>query len=370
MKWREKHLLFEETTASKRILAKMETNGFVILSGPPGCGKSAIAYNTAFMLEKTAKFKILPISSPEEIRKYLSPETKQIFVIDDPVGRYAVDDTSIRRWKNEENFIKETFTNSLNTKLILTCRSYIYKSGFSRLLHVSPIHFDLLSSDLKLSIGEAAKLCKRYNLPDLNEDTIMVYDFFPLLCAMYSTLEDTSMFFLNPYKILTEEIGNIKENSDIAFLAIALLVVQDDNIAKQSLSLENQTIKELLNDLCNECGFKYFPSTTVLLSALYDLIGTYIKETEHGFACIHDTLFRNLSFIVGSSIIHCLLKYGNCTFIANRLQLASVQQEHDELVIMVKQEQEDMYFQRLVLDIRKGYHSHVFTGIQMQFFTI
>ncbi|XP_076072013.1 uncharacterized protein LOC143043718 [Mytilus galloprovincialis] len=60
------------------------------------------------------------------------------------------------------------------------------------------------------------------------------------------------------------------------------VLVQDDNIAKKSLSLENPTIKELLNDLCNECGCNYFPSTTVLLSALNDLIGTYIKETEHG----------------------------------------------------------------------------------------
>ncbi|XP_071124012.1 CARD- and ANK-domain containing inflammasome adapter protein-like [Mytilus edulis] len=363
--WRKRLERFVETQASKTVLNTVKTHGFVVISGPPGSGKSAIAYNTAFKLEKEEAFCILPVSSPEEIRKYLSPETTQIFVIDDPVGRYAVDDTSIRRWKNEENFIKETFTNSLNTRLILTCRSYIYKSGFSRLLHVSPIHFDLLSSDLKLSSGERTKLCKRYNLPDMNEDTIMMYDFFPLLCAMFSTLEDTSMFFVNPYKILTEEIGNIKENSDIAFLAIALLVVQDNNIDKQILNLENSDIKDLLNDLCNECGFKYFPSTSVLLSALYDLIGTYVKGTENGFACIHDKLFQNISFIVGSGIIHCVLKYGSCKFLANRLQLASIQQKHDKLVIVVAQEQEKLFFERLLLDIRKGNHSHVFTGIQM-----
>ncbi|CAG2218605.1 unnamed protein product [Mytilus edulis] len=171
-----------------------------------------------------------------------------------------------------------------------------------------------------------------------------------------------SYVFVNPYKILTEEIGNIKKKSDIAFLAIALLVIQDNNIDRQILSLDNQTTKELLIDMCYECGFKYVPSTTVILKALNHLVGTYVQETDVGFACIHDTLFQNFLFIVGSSIIHCLLKCGNCTFIANRLQLASIQQKHDELVIMVKQEQEDIYFQRLVLDIRKGYHSHVFTA--------
>ncbi|CAG2212359.1 unnamed protein product [Mytilus edulis] len=239
--WRKRQENFEITEAYKQVLNTMKTNGFVILSGPPGSGKSAIAYNTAFMLEQNEKYQILSVLFPEEIRKYLLPETKQVFIIDDPVGKYSVDDL------------------------------------------------------------------------------------------------------------------------------LALLVIQDNDIDRQILSLENQTTKELLNDICNECGFKYFPSTTVILETLNHLIGTYVQETDVGFACIHDTLFQNFSFIVGSSIIHCLLKYGNCTFIANRLQLASIQQKHHELVIMVKQEQEDIYFQRLVLDIRKGHHSHVFTGMQMQF---
>ncbi|CAG2212354.1 unnamed protein product [Mytilus edulis] len=68
MKWRKSHVHFEETTASKTVLDKMKTHGFIILSGPPGSGKSAIAYNTAFLLEKNEEFKILPVSSPEEIK--------------------------------------------------------------------------------------------------------------------------------------------------------------------------------------------------------------------------------------------------------------------------------------------------------------
>ncbi|XP_052077214.1 ankyrin repeat domain-containing protein 50-like [Mytilus californianus] len=367
MKWRERHVLFEETTASKTVSAKMKTHGFVILSGPPGSGKSAIAYNTAFILEKDAEFNILPVSSPEEIRKFLLPETKQVFVIDDPVGKYTVDDSRIQRWKNEETFIKQTFTECKNTKLILTCRSYIYNSGFCRKLQISPIHCDLLSHGLKLSLVERTKICHRYNIPKLNDDTIMMYEFLPLLCVVYSRQEDSALAFLNPKKVLAEEMINTKEKSDIGFLAIALLVVRNNYIGRQTLSLENLTSKELLNDLYNECGFKYFPSTSVLLSSLCDLIGTYINETEDGFSCIHDTLFENLAFIVGSSIIHCLIKYGSSVFVANRLQLVSIQEKHDELVIMVEREQEELYFQRLLMDIREGYHSHVFTGIQMKY---
>ncbi|CAC5366232.1 unnamed protein product [Mytilus coruscus] len=367
LKWRKSHVHFEETTASKTVLDKIKTHGFVILSGPPGSGKSAIAYNTAFILEKDEEFKILPVSSPDEIRKYLLPETKQVFLIDDPVGKYTVDDLSIQRWKNEESFLTQTFTGSSTTNLILTCRSYIYKFGFCRRLHVSPIHCDMLSDNLKLSVEERKKIGHMYNIPELNDDIIMMYDFVPLLCVGFSRQDYTTSCFVNPIKILSEEMNNTKEKSDIAFLAIALLVVRDNNIDKQILNLENPEIKELLNDLCNECGFKYFPSTTVLMSALYDLIGTYVKETDNGYVCIHDNLFQILSYIVGSGIIHCLLKYGSSSFLSNRLQLASIQEKHDELVIMVKLENEELYFDRLLSDIRKGFHSTVFTGIQMEY---
>ncbi|CAC5404353.1 unnamed protein product [Mytilus coruscus] len=370
IKWRKQNENLEVTHASTQVLNTVKTHGFVILSGPPGSGKSAIAYNTAFWLEKEEAFKLLPVLYPEEIRKYLLPETKQVFVIDDPVGKYTVNDSCIQRWKNEETFIKQTFTDRSNTKLILTCRSYIYKSGFSRILNFSPVHYDLLSDNLKMTVGEREKIYHKYDIPmipDLKEDTIMMYDFFPLLCALYSTQEDKTMYFVNPYKILREEMKNIKEKSDIAFLALALLVVQDNNIDRQLLSLENNTIKELLNNLCNECGFKYFPSTTVLLSALSDLNGTYIKEKDDRFTCNHDKLFQNLSFIIGSGIIHCLLKYGSSTFLSNRLQFASLQQKHDELIILVKPEQEKFYLQRLLSDMRNGYHRSVFTGIQVKY---
>ncbi|CAC5366237.1 unnamed protein product [Mytilus coruscus] len=309
-----------------------------ILSGPPACGKSAIAYNTAFMLEKDAEYYILPVTSPEEIRKYLLPETKQVFVIDDPVGKYTVDDSCIQLWNNEETFIKQIFPDCSNTKLILSCRSYIYKSGFCHKLQVSSIcfHCDMLSDNLKLSVEERAKIGNRYNIPEVNDVTITMYDFLPLLCANYSEHDDTALFFVNPIKVLSEEMNNTKEKSDIVFLAIALLVVRNNNVDRQLLSLDNPETKELLNDLFNECGFKYFPST-------------------------------NLSFIVGSSIIHCLIKYGSSRFLANRLQLASLQEEHAELVIIVKLEQEELYFQRLLSDIKKGYHRHGFTGIQMKY---
>ncbi|CAC5381696.1 unnamed protein product [Mytilus coruscus] len=366
MKWRKRQYQFEVTNASNIVLNNVKTHGFVILSGPSGSGKSAIAYNTAFLLEKKQGFKILPVSSPEEIRKYLLPETKQIFLIDDVVGKYTVDYSSIQLWKNEETFIKQAFTDCSTTKLILTCRSYIYKSGFCGKLQILPIHCDLLSHNLKLSFIERTNICHRYNVPELNEDVIMMYDFLPFLCVGFSRQEYTTLCFENPIKFLREEMNNTKEKSDIAFLAIALLVVRD-NIDKQILSLENPEIKELLNDLCNECGYRYFPSTALLLSALSDLIGTNVRDSIDGFACINNKLFQNLSFIVGSDIIHCLIKYASSTFLAKRLQLDSIQQDHDELTIMVKPEQEKLYFQRLISDIKNCYHRDVFTGIQMTY---
>lgn len=137
---------------------------------------------------------------------------------------------------------------------------------------VSTVHCDLLSFDLKLSLVERSNIGRSNNIPELNEDVIMMNDCLPLLCAIYSKQEDTSSSVLDPYKILAEEMLNLKEKSDIAFLAIALLIVRDNYVDRQALSLENTTINKLLIDMCNECGFTFFPSTTVLLSTLYGLI--------------------------------------------------------------------------------------------------
>ncbi|CAC5425080.1 unnamed protein product [Mytilus coruscus] len=368
IKWNKRLEHFEVTNAARKVLNDVETHGFVILSGPPGSGKSAIAYYAAFMLEKKHAFKIFPVSTLVEIRRYVLPDTKQVFLIDDVVGKYTVDEPCIQQWKNEKTFITQTITASSNTKVILTCRSYIYNSGFCCKLHVLPMHCDLLTRNLKLNIVERRQICNRYNVPELTERTVMMYDFLPLLCSIFSIQENTTAFFVNPCKVLTHDMIKTKEKSDIAYLAIALLVVKDNNIDRQILNLQNLEIVELLKDLCIECGFKYHPLSPVLLSALCDLIGTYVMETDDGFACIHDNLFRNLSFIVGGGIMHCLLKYGSSRFLANRLQLASIgHEQHDELVIIVKPEQEESYFQRLLLDIRKGNHSHVFTGIQMKY---
>lgn len=109
----------------------------------------------------------------------------------------------------------------------------------------------------------------------------------------------------------------------------------------------------MLNDLCNELGFENIPSTTELQSTLYDLNGTYVNVTDEGFSTINEQVFQNLSFIVGESIVHCLIKYGSRFFLAKRLQLASLKEAHDKLPIMVKPEQEKYFFQRLLSEIKK-----------------
>jgi hypothetical protein len=123
--------------------------------------------------------------------------------------------------------------------------------------------------------------------------------------------------------------------------------------------------------------FTYVPSNLDRLSSSSCLCGhmvwhssvegTYVKKTDNGFTCIHKNLFDIIAFCIGSSIIRTVLKHGSSSFIKERLQFKSLNVKHDPLTIMLPPENEDLYFQRLLIDMKKGLVWDVFSSLQSTF---
>ncbi|CAG2216104.1 ANK [Mytilus edulis] len=83
------------TRAIEFIHNKILNKNVIVITGPTGSGKSAIAYYVAFRLQKESSFTIIPTRHSEDITNYYVQGTKQVFIIDDFIGKYAVDETNI-----------------------------------------------------------------------------------------------------------------------------------------------------------------------------------------------------------------------------------------------------------------------------------
>jgi energy-coupling factor transporter ATP-binding protein EcfA2 len=79
-----------ETSAVATILKEVKDESFVVITGPSGMGKSTIAKLVALQLQNSDGYHILPVMCPKDIVKYLDPNIKQIYFIDDICGKFSV----------------------------------------------------------------------------------------------------------------------------------------------------------------------------------------------------------------------------------------------------------------------------------------
>lgn len=129
-----------------------------VISGPPGCGKTSFLYHAAMKLGEADNYKICFVSNPVKLIESIDIDEKQIFVIDDIVGKSSLDELSLKTWGANADSIYQIVSKSLKTKLILTCRSYIYRNENFSLLKLPHTHCDMLTDERFLRTVEMRKL--------------------------------------------------------------------------------------------------------------------------------------------------------------------------------------------------------------------
>ena len=369
--WVKKLEHFVETKASTKVLESIKKEQCVMITGPFGSGKSMTVFYVALRLEDVDGFDIMIVSDLDDIIKYATDKKKQLFVIDDMFGKYSLNDHNTGWWNRQANLVKQVLSKNVNMKLLMTSRSPIYQPTILDNIDLSYVHCSLISDNLKLTVEERRKIVQSYH-SDLNDrlsdEVIMMYSFFPSLCG---TLPEAAVkrydeYFKIPCTFLFAEMQCFKAY-DVDYIALALLVVKDDNVDSNILKDVNEKENNMLNDLSTELCHTICPHKQLLLESLSKLDGTYVKKTDNGFTCIYKNLFDIIAFCIGSSIIRTVLKHGSSSFIKERLQFKSLNVKHDPLTIMLPPENEDLYFQRLLIDMKKGLVWDVFSSLQSTF---
>ncbi|XP_071124006.1 CARD- and ANK-domain containing inflammasome adapter protein-like [Mytilus edulis] len=370
--WGNKIKKFVITRASEFICKRITTHPVIVIAGPHGAGKSANAYYAAFRLKNENGYTIIPARQPVDIMNYHVPGTKQIFIIDDFIGKYSVDDADIGQWEKHWPLLDSIFSKTDDIKLILTSRTCILQPERCTRLGLGAYTCDFLSCQIRLSLAERWDICQSYltqvDIKALKDETLMMYSFFPSLCSSYKSSESIPVaeFFTAPYQIIEEEIDNFRIKSQVCYFALAILSIKE-TISKSSFSIDHHEYDELLHDVFHESDFLQCPSKNSLKSSLVDFIGTYVKVVKNGtdyFMFIDETLQNIVLRCSARYLIKSAIKYCKTKVLLNQIRLNCFVVQQNVFSIEVSAENEETYFRRLVLELSKGWHKAIFENEQ------
>ncbi|CAG2221509.1 unnamed protein product [Mytilus edulis] len=362
------------TKAFQRILELLEEEHVLTVIGPPGCGKSTAIHHAALQLRDQKDYLVVPVNFPGEIIQYYNPECKQVFVYDDICGKYAINHQMLDNWCVQSNAI-QVILSSTKVKILSSCRSYIFKDRcFSKIKLLSEVHFDVTSENYALSEKERSLIAEVYL--STNEVTALQisniftkYDFFPLLCQLYSLKEsgDVVVYFSDPIDAINVELESLMNETDQTTFATLFLFVIYNNCIDETIFNQKVKIRNTLLDLSDHFEISSVLSITVVKLQLKKLINSFVKKCENSYSIIHDKIFDILVLFCGNKYFDLCLEVAHTDIIRDRFQLVSLNAEESEGIIVVASEKENSYFDRISNDIRDGFIANVFTNSQMKY---
>ncbi|CAC5380433.1 unnamed protein product [Mytilus coruscus] len=362
--WKDTLIKFVSTHASQEILFAIAKSPCVLITGPFGSGKTTIVHHIISKFRKEG-FEATFASDPKEIvrRSNHVQNQRQLFVIDDVFGKYSSNISDITdRWEQFGSTLRSILLESSTVKVIITSRTYIYLLNakcFENLRnHVSFIHKDLNSEKLRLNLEERRNIYKSYFRCDppksISDDILLLYHFYPAMCSSYNK-ENILEYFKHPDEIISAEISDMQRRSDIAFLALAVLVILNNRVENKILSGMNKSEKldNILRAICVESSFNQYPSQHMLFMTLMSLEGEFIKSDGIYCSFYCTELFDLVAACLGGSFFQSILKYSSSVFIKEKLQLTP--KNSCSHTIRVPENMENQFYQRLISDMKNNF---------------
>lgn len=363
--WTKENEKFVETRSSENCKTRLKDCNFLVVIGNPGTGKSALIRHLALDLMRNEEFVILPVHSPDKIVDYTNASVKQVFVIDDVCGKCSLSIGLLESWKRYEEELTDILRSS-HTHVVVTCRTDIFKCPqLQRVKLLTSNVCDLCSPELSLVDHERTKIAINYlnadDVPTVLDPSISkLYDFFPLLCKLYSEndCQDVRAFFTRPVSMIEDSLAAMQVAENKApFCALALLVLFNDSIEDEwltgTLSVQDKILLELVYE---ECEMNTFPSRKTIKRELDKLHGMFVKFEDCCYKSLHDKVFDIMAGFIGRELFDLVLRNADIKFISERYVFQGTCNAEDYL-IQVPSSKEGMFFTRLFEDYRKAFES-------------
>lgn len=367
--WKIKLQKFFLTKSTLDVREKFRNVQKLIINGCQGSGKSAVAYHIAFFFEKNEGYDIIPLSSPEDIVRFIDKTRKQIFLFDDAFGKYSIEQSKLNKWENCSEYLP-TVESTDNLKFILTCGSQLCNKKEIKKLKIMQTNVHAHFAHEGLSRKERREICKKYlsknDISLLTDDVLAMYPFLPWICSTYeNTNSDIVNFFKTPRSIFTTEIESHKSHA--SFFSLALLVLSNNALEKKCFNDDDNKIQYILKSLFEESEFCHQPSKQSVISGFKNLKTMFIEETESCYYCIHDQVFDIIVHSIGSTFIKTIINHAHPEIVSTRIMFERFGENCNENTLLIEQNMETMYFNRLLIDMKLGTNWAVFGNVQCQF---
>lgn len=348
--WQEDEQVFLETHSFTSMLDKVRAQSYVMFVGVPGSGKTTTARHIALKLQQEG-YKILNIKDVKDIETYCDPCNPQVFVIDDVLGKFGLDDAAFSLLSRyEDNLVNPTMS---KTKVLMTCRETVFKnetlaeSFLCKNDNVVLLH----SKEIALNNQDKRDLMAKYQL-DTNilshDDLVASSHMFPLLCRLFSTRYSIygPKFFILPIPCILKELNDMKTLYKLQYASLVLLMANQNKLSEEILENGNSTydgniFSEKKCKFLKECKVKTNIESFEFIDALSDMVGTYTRRCGSEFTFIHDSMFEIVAYHFGNRFQKLMLQYMSSDYIANYIKVDTfdTQKRENESITMPQDNQ-------------------------------
>lgn len=318
------------------MLEQVRSQPYVTFVGVPGSGKTATARHIALILQKEG-YEIFPIKEINKIEDYSNQNIPQVFVIDDVLGVFGVNEHELHMINKYSERLKDPINRK--TKTLVTCREAVFRNELvSDCVLVKGKNTVLLQSkENTLNDDDKQELLEKYSLDRdfLTSDNLASSSsMFPLLCKLFSSEPKLKVygnsFFISPIECILKELDSLRIHNKHQYVSLVLLMANKNKLSEKMLDNGNNAAKETMEDnsfaemKCSILRTCKVPSTTdnfQLINALSEMKGTYTKKNDDEFTFIHDSMFEIIAYHFGRKYPELILQYASSKYIASYVKL-------------------------------------------------
>ncbi|XP_052106975.1 uncharacterized protein LOC127739338 [Mytilus californianus] len=383
--WLNDDKTFYETEGSELVYDKLHDCNCILVTSNSGLGKTATIRHIALKF-KMEGFEIVnvPVESPEYIIKYKTNK-KQIFLIDDVLGKYNLSPTLLEKWERINEKLISCLETELNSnKILCTLRLQIARNkrfeNASTILNKEVIDLEHESyapskeekQEILMNHLKANDLEKEIKTQEVEIMCDTTYAF-PLLCKLVSNDEEIFKkrisFFKQPLSLFREELEKIGNENKKLYCILVICMLYNGSFSKNIFDIDSDECDEKIYRIMKTCKLQENMSKKELEDIVFSAIGSHFTKDGYNFQFIHDSFKETVGCHFYTFDPQVMFSDCDILFIRDRVRVHSIENMNENVdenfVIIQEDELNENHFNSLFDRLSNELNSGRFSSLLM-----